>query len=377
MKVVHIVLGKANPERMNGVSKVVHQLASHMHASGTDVEVWGITTTPESSVFPRAFTTRLFRQTSVFNPPDETLLKAIIDEQADTVFHLHGGFIPVMYKISRYLKLSGHRYVYTPHGSFNRIALKKNQWLKKLYISVYEKYLLQDAWRVQLLGQSEFDHLGKMLDLNNRVIVTNGQELGVEKSAKIPKYGIVFGFCGRLDSYYKGLDVLLQGFADYCHREGEGELWLIGDGPDALRLRNLTEDLGISNRVCFKGAMYGETKDQHLAAMDFFCHPSRSEGSPTAVLEAAAHGKPVMVTTATNVGKQVDQYHCGIHLLELSRDRIAEALEMLRNHYLQNTHVTMGKQSRLMVEREFSWQKVTQQLLDIYQQAKYVSTDCQ
>jgi glycosyltransferase involved in cell wall biosynthesis len=84
-----------------------------------------------------------------------------------------------------------------------------------------------------------------------------------------------------------------------------------------------------------------------------------------------------MVTTATNVGKQVDQYHCGIHLLELSRDRIAEALEALRNHYLQNTHVAMGKQSRLMVEREFSWQKVTQQLLDIYQQAKYVSSDCQ
>lgn len=377
MKVVHIVLGKANPERMNGVSKVVHQLASHMHASGTDVEVWGITATPESPIYPRAFTTRLFRQTSVFNPPDETLLKAIIDEHADTVFHLHGGFIPVMYKISRYLKLSGHRYVYTPHGSFNRIALQKNQWLKKLYISVYEKSLLQDAWRVQLLGQSEFDHLGKMLDLNNRVIVTNGQELDVEKSAPIAKHGIVFGFCGRLDSYYKGLDVLLQGFADYCHREGEGELWLIGDGPDGLRLRNMTEDLGISNRVSFKGAMYGELKGKHLAAMDFFCHPSRSEGSPTAVLEAAAHGKPVLVTTATNVGEQVDLYRCGIHLRELNRDCIAEALENLRSHYLQNTHVAMGKQSRQMVEREFSWEKVTQQLLDIYQQTQHVSTEFQ
>ena len=187
----------------------------------------------------------------------------------------------------------------------------------------------------------------------------------------------MFGFCGRLDSYYKGLDVLLQGFADYCRRGGEGELWLIGDGPDAARLLHLVEEEGISNRVCFKGAMYGETKDRHLAAMDFFCHPSRSEGSPTAVLEAAAHGKPILVTTATNVGEQVDLYRCGIHLRELNRDCIAEALENLRNHYLQNTHVAMGKKSRQMVEREFSWQKVTQQLLDIYQQAKYVSSDCQ
>ena len=34
MEIIHIVLGKANPERMNGVNKVVFQLATKQAESG-------------------------------------------------------------------------------------------------------------------------------------------------------------------------------------------------------------------------------------------------------------------------------------------------------------------------------------------------------
>ena len=39
-KIVHLVLGKANPERMNGVNKVAHALAATQKDFGYDVEVW-------------------------------------------------------------------------------------------------------------------------------------------------------------------------------------------------------------------------------------------------------------------------------------------------------------------------------------------------
>ncbi|MBK7805817.1 MAG: hypothetical protein IPJ51_05910 [Saprospiraceae bacterium] len=46
MEIIHIVLGKANPERMNGVNKVVFQLATKQAESGRNVSVWGITKDP-------------------------------------------------------------------------------------------------------------------------------------------------------------------------------------------------------------------------------------------------------------------------------------------------------------------------------------------
>ena len=43
MKIIHIVLGRANPNRMNGVNRVAHNLATAQVNKGSDVSVWGIT----------------------------------------------------------------------------------------------------------------------------------------------------------------------------------------------------------------------------------------------------------------------------------------------------------------------------------------------
>jgi hypothetical protein len=45
-KIIHLVLGKANPDRMNGVNKVAHNQAIALFELGCDVEIWGITKTP-------------------------------------------------------------------------------------------------------------------------------------------------------------------------------------------------------------------------------------------------------------------------------------------------------------------------------------------
>jgi len=44
MNIIHLVLGKANPNRMNGVNKVANQLATTMTNLNKEVELWGIAT---------------------------------------------------------------------------------------------------------------------------------------------------------------------------------------------------------------------------------------------------------------------------------------------------------------------------------------------
>lgn len=370
MRIIHVVLGKANPERMNGVNKVTHFLANAQHELGHQVEIWGLTKTPDATVYTRPFPTRLFMAQPFYRDLHPDLLRAIYEEPSDSVFHIHGAFIPDFYLLTRLLKKCKLRYVYTPHGAFNKVALAKNRWLKKLYFHQRERCILADAHRVHFPGRSEYDHIGIIIPLKNKILIPNGQdfrELNFEYQELQAGVHPVFGFCGRLDIYYKGLDLLIEGFSRYVKHGGEGELWLIGDGPDREKLENQSRQLHMVERVKFMGALYGKDKLNRIANMDFFCHPSRSEGSPTAVLEAAALGKPVMVSTATNAGDEVERCRCGIHLPQNTAEGIEHALFRFQKEYQNQQHLESGERAKTMICQEFNWLSIARRHLESYQ----------
>ncbi len=369
-KIIHIVLGKANPNRMNGVNKVAHNHALHMHKLGYDVEIWGITKTPEAEVLERGFPTKLFRQQSFYRDLDPKLLFNLSKTSKNTIFHIHGAFIPDFYKLSRMLVDMKRKYVYTTHGSFNKVALEKNKWVKKIYIQRYEKTMLKDALKVHFSGQSEYDHIDKIIKLSNKVLIPNGQsfeEVVFDYHKMNRKQNPVFGFCGRLDLYYKGLDLLIDGFAAYVMKGGHGELWMIGDGEDRKTLEDQVKRKGVKDRVNFMGARYGKDKLNRIANMDVFCHPSRSEGSPTAVLEAAALARPLMVSTATNIGQIVEANGCGIHLRQTTAKSIEKACFDFQKLFDDKESESMGLCAQNLVQKEFNWLNISIRLIQIYE----------
>jgi glycosyltransferase involved in cell wall biosynthesis len=103
--------------------------------------------------------------------------------------------------------------------------------------------------------------------------------------------------------------------------------------------------------------------------MDVFCHPSRSEGSPTAVLEAAALERPLIVSTATNVGQIVEVRGCGLHLKQTTPKTIEKALNDFSDLYHQEKHLQMGKCAYKMVKEEFNWNSVAKKLVNIYEES--------
>ncbi|MGQ9919482.1 MAG: glycosyltransferase, partial [Bryobacteraceae bacterium] len=77
------------------------------------------------------------------------------------------------------------------------------------------------------------------------------------------------------------------------------DLGVIFAGPDAgakEELEILSRQLGVEERVGLIGFVQGEEKSQLLAAADLFCLPSQHENFGVAVVEAMAHGVPVVVT---------------------------------------------------------------------------------
>ncbi len=97
---------------------------------------------------------------------------------------------------------------------------------------------------------------------------------------------------GRLHKS-KALDVLLKATAQVPNLW----LWIAGEGPDRAELTQLAADLGIANRVRFLG--WRTDRSALLRASDLCVFPSRYEPNGTVVVEAWAHGIP-LVTAASD-----------------------------------------------------------------------------
>jgi glycosyltransferase involved in cell wall biosynthesis len=97
----------------------------------------------------------------------------------------------------------------------------------------------------------------------------------------------------------KALDVLLHAFARLTIRRWSLTLDLIGDGPLTADLQILANNLGIAERVRFRGRLQAREIAEALQESHVLVVSSHSENLPLAVLEALCCGLPV---AATNVG---------------------------------------------------------------------------
>lgn len=372
MEIIHIVLGKANPNRMNGVNKVVNSLATYQTELGHKVTVWGLTFDLQRNFPDRNYKTLLFQASKNKLKLDKHLMQEIKACSNDTIFHLHGGFIPEFYLLAKAIKRCKFEFLFTPHGAYNVKAMEKSKWTKKVYYSLFERAILKRAKAIHCIGESEvkaLEHLNKKL---TSVLIPNGQnieELQYKKISLERRNFPVFGFCGRIDIHTKGLDHLLNGFAEFTARTGgSGELWIIGGGGELVGLKRMAQNLGISRKVKFWGKRFGAEKLNIMAQMDVFFHPSRNEGLPGAVLEAAGLGVPCVVSRESNMSEAIKQYAAGIGLRSNNAKEVAKAMGEM-NKLSKTEGLKQQKANAIkMISEQFNWNRIATQLVNAYQQ---------
>lgn len=364
MEIIHIILGKANPDRLNGVNKVVHNLATEQSKAGKSVQVWGITSDMTHNYPERNFETRLFKASKNPFSVDQRLKQAIL-EHPMSVFHLHGGWIPVFASLARLMVRHRIKYVLTPHGAYNTIAMQKSALTKKLYLKLFEAYLLKNAAKVHAIGGSEVEGLQKVFPKSRSFLLPYGFEASQKRfqTEKQPKFTI--GFMGRLDTYTKGLDLLLEAFSFFQKTHADSELWIVGEGPGRKYLEDFISKNQLSNVVLW-GKRFGEEKDLLMAKMHVFAHPSRNEGLPSAVLEAAALGIPVIVTQATNLATYVQEFGAGIGIEDENLAALLEAMYTLYAAYAAGKEKSFGIGARNMLSDTFAWPVLVERYDELY-----------
>ena len=133
-------------------------------------------------------------------------------------------------------------------------------------------------------------------------------------------------------------------------------------GAYRAMLERLTHDRGVADRVHFLGfrADAGAVLDQ----LDAFVLPSWIEGLPVTVLEAMAHGKPVIATPVGGTGEVVADGETGLLVPPRDPERLAGAMRTLASD--AELRARLGRAGRARVELEFSESAMTRRVLEVY-----------
>jgi glycosyltransferase involved in cell wall biosynthesis len=147
--------------------------------------------------------------------------------------------------------------------------------------------------------------------------------MSARSSLGIPAEAVVVVSIGRLVPI-KRLDRLIDAFALASVRAPAMLLYLVGDGSEREALRARVVAAGLADRVMFVG--WSAASPDWYAASDVVALTSDREGTPLALIEAAAAGRPVVATDVGGVADVVVDGTTGFVVPASSIDALADSL---------------------------------------------------
>jgi glycosyltransferase involved in cell wall biosynthesis len=166
---------------------------------------------------------------------------------------------------------------------------------------------------------------------------------------------------GRLDKQ-KGFNILLHAFQEISKRYKNIKLAILGDGPEKVNLLELTDKLGINQKVNFIG--FKSNPEHYLAIADIYICSSVYEGFSLAVAEAMTFELP---TVATEVGAIPDMIEHGVSglLIEPNNSKaISDAVDVLLSG--RYDFKTMGEKARKTIIERYDIGNTANSYLKLY-----------
>jgi len=171
-------------------------------------------------------------------------------------------------------------------------------------------------------------------------------------------------YVGRM-TVQKGPDLLLEAVPDVLKDYPNAKFVFVGDGYMKSQLENRARQLGIGHAVRFTGYISNEEKTKLMKAAECVVVPSRNEPFGIVVLEAWACGKPVIATHGTGAGELIWHDVTGLRVYKAPNSIAWGIKEIIRNP----EHARwMGKNGRKAAEETFTWDKIADQTLKVFEE---------
>jgi len=163
----------------------------------------------------------------------------------------------------------------------------------------------------------------------------------------------------------KGTHHVIKAFARLLPRFPELRLLIVGDGVWKEELERLARELGVANRVDFKGFVPHERLGEILPAADVFALTPEYEGLGIVFIEALACGVPVVASSVGGILDIIENGRNGFLVPPGDVEKLLDALEkLLTNDDLQRKFREEGLR---VVREKFLWENILSRIEELYQ----------
>jgi glycosyltransferase involved in cell wall biosynthesis len=173
----------------------------------------------------------------------------------------------------------------------------------------------------------------------------------------------VFGYASRVEEG-KGPLVLVDALARVNREQSLAIARIAGTGPQLPEVKARARELALGDACEFVG-YYSEPlgRTAFMDSLDVFVLPSFAEGTPNCIVEAMAHGVPVIASAVGGIPDMLDA-DCGILVPPGDPAALADAMMLLAGNPVRRND--MGAAARARYHRLFGPAAVVPLMLNIY-----------
>lgn len=276
-------------------------------------------------------------------------------------------------------KLKETRSVMTTHSPFHPAGTRGP--LANALVQVYDRMVAPFSLRafdsIISLTPAEVEHLVSLGAPRDRVVVIP-HGVGSENFAHsdgsrfLDRFGLEDGdfvlYLGRIHRT-KGVDILLEAFARISTEVPSVRLVIAGPTTSSEektfkeKLGVRSEKLGVDDKVVFTGRLSEEEKQGAYESCRYFVLPSLYEPYGIVLLEAAAHGKPLVSTLTDGPNSIIEDGVSGLLVRPGDVEGLAGAMkELLLNDKLVES---MSVNAREMAFQH-TWKKIAARMEQAY-----------
>ena len=227
-----------------------------------------------------------------------TLLEVLLQGQYDVIIGVHAPLAARLATIKRQLPCTT-KCIGWIHNSFNALFGESSLYIgaKRRRHYIYQFRKLDD---VVVLCQDDanrfiaYDKRFKPTVIHNPLTLKQGKASDGTSKRLLT--------IGRFTPLHKGIDLLIEAFHLFSRRNKEWNLDIVGEGTEEKTFRELIAHYHLENRITIH--LFTNNIQEYYAHAQVYVLSSRWEGMPLVLVEAMAHGLPI-VTSDLPVCKEI------------------------------------------------------------------------
>jgi glycosyltransferase involved in cell wall biosynthesis len=236
----------------------------------------------------------------------EYLLKTIKQQKINLILYHFRIYLPFILIVKFFFPKT--KIVYVAHSYFDDL----------LNYFIYADYYIAISKKVE-------QDLRKFRGLNVSVI-THGVEAR-QQTAIIKSNLKVISFIGRFENH-KGIDILLQAFANLSLENDALILKIVGEGQLENYIKSFREKYNLHNKILLNSPIISE--NELFKDIDMLIFPSTSlEGFGIVVLEAMNYGIPIIASDYIKDNLIIQDFKTGIYFKNGSVEDLVQKIESL------------------------------------------------